>query len=230
MKKLLFLLTVALLAACSSNNKPAENTDNSAKKSHVVDWDKPLYCIDDHGDTITKWVYDDEGRLLKMLSSYNDEGKPGCINEYTYNGNRAHVTFSCDEGYEEDIVYAEDDWDKILENSGQIYQYDEQGRLSKILIGNIETTYDYTYNPETGLTEVQISDQFMHIQHLDSLKRVVFDSYIENGLDAYSTTYTYNGRECLARVENTIFEKDEFGQIIDPENSYVDEYEYYIYY
>jgi len=240
-KSHLFAASLMLLVACNTNPKQESKVEPTNDKENIalsatadtpktIDWEKPMYSIDDHGDTITRWVYDERGRLSKILYNFDDLGQPKCVNEYVYNGNKAHVTFSCEEGYEEDITYTDASCNKILENSGQIYQYDADGRLEKIIIGNMETTYDYEYNAQTGLTEIQISDSFNHVEHRDSLNRLVYESYIENGLDVYSTTYTYEGNVCHAVVENTIYVKDESGAIPDLENFYVDTYEYEIYY
>lgn len=242
MKKALLFISVALLAACANNNTNT-NTTNTANEDviqnalevvetpHVVDWEKPQYSIDDHGDTITRWIYDERGRLSQILTNYNDEGKPECITNYSYTGNKAHVVFSCEPGYEEDIAYADESCTKILENSGQIYEYDEEGRLSKIIIGGMEVTYDYSYLNEGEILHVQIDGNYLNqFEERDSLGRLISESHIEGAMDAYSTTYTYEGNVCHARVENIIYEKGDFGAVPDLENSYTDEYEYEIYY
>lgn len=243
MKRVLFLISVALLAACTNTN--GNKTDNDAnkvnltptttlenvEKPHEIDWEKPQYSIDDHGDTITRWIYDDQGRLSKILTNYDDAGLPGCVTEYSYNGNKAHVVFSCEPGYEEDIIYADESCTKILENSGQIYEYDEEGRLSKIIFGNNEITYDYSYLNEGEILHVQIDGIYLNqFEERDKLGRLISESHIEGAMDAYSTTYTYEGNVCHARVENIIYKKGDFGAVPDLEDSYTDEYEYDIYY
>ena len=66
MKKYLLLVVAAMLAACANTN--GNKTDNDAnkvnltptttlenvEKPHEIDWEKPQYSIDDHGDTITR--------------------------------------------------------------------------------------------------------------------------------------------------------------------------------
>lgn len=240
MKKILLLISAALLAACANNNGTATDAanDNTAthqtetvEKNHEVNWDKPQYSIDDHGDTIARWIYDEQGRLSKFLTDYDDDGVPGCITEYSYTGNKAHVVFSCEPGYEEDITYADESCTKILENSGQIYEYDEEGRLSKIVIGNNEITYDYSYLNEGDILHADISGNYLNqVEERDELGRLIYESHIEGGLDAYSVTYTYEGNMCYAHVENTIYMKDEMGSIPDLEDSYTDEFVYVIYY
>ncbi len=240
MKKILLLVSAALLAACANNTnnteKPATNDTvpnvvKDTEKPTGIDWDKPQYSIDDHGDTIARWLYDERGRLSKILTDYNDEGVPECITEYTYTGNKAHVVFSCEPGYQEDITYADESCTKIIENSGQIYEYDEEGRLSKIVIGNNEITYDYSYTNEGDVLHADISGNYLNqIEERDKLGRLIYESHIEGGLDAYSTTYTYEGNMCYARVENIIYKKDEMGSIPDLEDSYTDEFVYVIYY
>ena len=239
MKKVLFLISAVILAACTNsktntNNANIDNTTHAvvaASVPHVVDWKKPQYSIDDHGDTITRWIYDERGRLLQILTNYDDEGKPGCITDYSYIGNKAHIVFSCEPGYEEDITYADESCTKILENSGQVYEYDEEGRLSKIIIGNNEITYDYSYLNEGKILHVQIDGNYLNqFEERDELRRLISESHIEGAMDAYSTTYTYEGNVCHARVENIIYKKGDFGAVPDLEDSYTDEYEYEIYY
>lgn len=236
MKKALLLIAVALLAACANNNGTDTAKDNTAapqteaiEKPHEVDWEKPQYSIDDHGDTIARWIYDERGRLSKFLTDYDDEGVPGCITEYKYDGNKAHVVFSCEPGYEEDITYADESCTKILENSGQIYEYDEEGRISKITFGNNEITYDYYFTEDGYIHADIIGNLFQQMEERDELGRLISESYVD-GLDIYSTTYTYEGNVCYAHVENTIYEKDAASGIPDLEKSYVDEFVYTIYY
>ena len=237
MKKALLLISAALLAACANNNGTDTAKDNTAthqtevvEKTHEVDWDKPQYSLDDHGDTITRWIYDERGRLSQILTDY-DEGVPGCITQYKYDGNKAHVVFSCEPGYEEDIIYADESCTKILENSGQVYEYDEEGRLSRILIGGMEITYDYSLT-EDGSTLVDITGNNMLRQYeeKDELGRVTAEGWVDYHMDMRSTTYTYEGHVCHAKVENIIYEKDEFGGTPDLNKSNVEEYEYEIYY
>lgn len=239
MKKALLFISAALLAACANSNTNTTTADtandesiqNVAEAPHVVDWEKPQYSIDDHGDTITRWIYDERGRLSQILTNYDDEGKPECITTYNYTGNKAHVIFSCEPGYEEDFTYADENCTKILENSGQIYEYDEEGRLSRILIGGMEITYDYSYLNEGEILHVQIDGNYLNqFEERDELGRLIAESHIEGAMDAYSTTYTYEGNVCHARVENVIYEKGDFGAVPDLEDSYTEEYDYDIYY
>ena len=231
------------MAACANSNNndttlTSATKDNATavaveavEKPHVVDWEKPQYSIDDHGDTITRWIYDERGRLSQILTNYDDEGKPECITTYTYTGNKAHVVFSCEPDYEEDITYADESCTKILENSGQVYEYDEEGRLSRILIGGMEITYDYSYLNEGEILHVQIDGNYLNqFEERDELGRLISEGHIEGAMDAYSTTYTYEGNVCHARVENVIYEKGDFGAVPDLEDSYTEEYEYDIYY
>lgn len=237
MKKYLLLISAALLASCAnnSNNDPEVAVDgltpSTAEIVNAIDWEKPMFSIDDHGDTITRCIYDEKGRLSKILTDYDDNGIPGCVTTYTYDGNKAHVTFSCEPGYEEDIVYADASCTKVLEESGQIYEYDDQGRISKIIIGNNEITYDYTVDEETGIVHAEISGNYLIHQgeDRDEYGRLVYESHV-NDMDIYTTTYTYEGNVCRARVENTIYVKDKFGGIPDLDDVFTDAYEYLIYY
>lgn len=239
MKKYLLLVLAALLAACANNNnnnnEPEVSVDGLAASAaeivNAIDWERPMFSIDDHGDTITRCIYDEQGRLSKILTDYDDNGVPGCVTTYTYDGNKAHVTFSCEPGYEEDIVYADASCTKVLEEFGQIYEYDDQGRISKIIIGNNEITYDYTVDEETGIVHADISGNYLIHQDedRDELGGLVYESHV-NDLDIYTTTYTYEGNVCRARVENTIYVKDKFGGIPDLDDVFTDAYEYLIYY
>ena len=57
----------------------------------------------------------------------------------------------------------------------------------------------------------------------------MYESHV-NDMDIYTTTYTYEGNVCRARVENTIYVKDKFGGIPDLDDVFTDAYEYLIYY
>lgn len=243
MKKYLLLVVAAMLAACANTN--GNKTDKDADKDNLtpattlenvdnpneIDWEKPKYSIDDQGDTITRWIYDEQGRLSKILTDYDDAGIPGCVTEYSYNGNTAHVVFSCEPGYEEDIIYADESCTKILENSGQIYEYDDEGRLSKIVIGGNEITYEYSYFNEGENQHAEIYGNYLnHVEDRDKYGRLTFESHVEGAIDAYSTYYTYEGNVCHAKVENIIYKKGDFGAVPDLEDFYTDEYEYDIYY
>lgn len=238
MKKILLLISTVVLAACTNSNNNNSTTTNATasvvktvETPKEVDWDKPQYSLDDHGDTITRWIYDERGRLAQIFTNYDDEGVPNCITVYTYTGNKAHVVFTCEPGYQEDITYVDENCTKVLENSGQIYEYDEEGRLSKIIIGNNEITYDYSYLNEGKILHVQIDGNYLNqFEERDELGRLITESHIEGAMDAYSTTYTYEGNVCHARVENIIYEKGDFGVVPDLEDSYIEEYEYDIYY
>lgn len=236
MKKALLFISAALLAACANNNGNADN-DNTAtpqteaiEKTHEVDWEKPQYSLDDHGDTISRWIYDERGRLSQILTDYDDKGVPRCVTQYTYTGNnKAHVVCSCQLGYTEDITYTDESCTKIHENNGQIYEYDEEGRISKIIIGNNEITYDYSITKDGYIHADIIGNLFQQMEERDGMGRLISESYVD-GMDIHSTTYTYEGNVCHVRVENTIYEKDGDGDIPDLDKSNVNEYEYDIYY
>ena len=237
MKKFLLLISAALLAACANNSSNDEECamealmPSAAELVNAIDWERPQFSIDDHGDTITRCLYDDQGRLTQILTDYDDHGIPGCITTYTYDGNKAHVTYSCEPGYEEDIVYADASCSKIMEDTGQIYEYDDQGRLSKIIIGNNEITYEYTVDEKTGIVHAEISGNYLVHQgeDRDEYGRLIYESHV-NDMDIYTTTYTYEGNVCRARVENTIYVKNEFGGIPDLDDVFTDASEYLSYY
>ena len=236
MKKQIFIASLALaVAACGGSQSPNSNTaDNnnadsvksnisttsaqSVSKSKTVNWKKVLCTIDDHGDTMMFNIYDDKNRITKSLENL-ENGVAECETVYKYNGNKATVTYSCEEGVEDEITYADDKCEKIIENSGQIYQYDSQDRISKIVVGNKEITYTYETDPKTGNTIVSIDDAgVIHEEHRDKLN-----------LDAYSTTYEYHDDYALATVENTITPKDEDG-VPNPDEAYEDTWQYTVYF
>ena len=234
MKKALLFITAALLAACANNGHKEEETFMDCMMlpaAEMIDWEKPLFSIDDEGDTITRCLYDDQGRLSKILSDYDNKGIPGCITTYTYDGNIAHVTSSCEPGQEEIIVFEDESCTKIIEEAGQKYEYDDQGRISKITIGNRAITYKYTIDEATGLVHAEISDSYLIQQDEDRDKygRLVYESRV-NDEDIYTTTYTYEGNVCRARVENKLHVKNDFGGVPGLEDVFTDEYEYLIYY
>jgi hypothetical protein len=63
----------------------------------------------------------------------------------------------------------------------------------------------------------------------DEYGRLLYESRV-NDEDIYTTTYTYEGNVCRARVENKIYVKDKFGGIPDLDDVFTDAYEYLIYY
>ena len=234
MKKCLLLISAALLAACANNGIKEEEATMDCMMlpaAAMIDWEKPLFSIDDEGDTITRCLYDEQGRLSKILSDYDNKGIPGCVTTYSYNGNVAHVTFSCEPGYEEVIVFEDESCTKILEDTGQKYVYDDQGRISKIIIGNRVISYTYTVDEATGIVHTEISDNYMLQQDedRDEYGRLLYESRV-NDEDIYTTTYTYEGNVCHARVENKLHVKNDFGGVPGLEDVFTDEYEYLIYY
>ena len=187
MKKQIFIASLALaVAACGGSQNPNSNNDGnnnadsvksnisttsaqSVSKSKTVNWKKVLCTIDDHGDTMMLNIYDDKNRITKSLENI-ENGVAECETVYKYNGNKATVTYSCEEGLEDEITYADDKCEKIIEKSGQSYQYDSQDRISKIVIGNNEITYTYETDPKTGNTIVSIDDAgVIHEEHRDKL-------------------------------------------------------------
>ena len=246
MKKQIFIASLALaVAACGGSQSPnSNNTDNnnadsvksnisttsaqSVSKSKTVNWKKVLCTIDDHGDTMMLNIYDDQNRIIKSLENL-ENGTPECETVYKYNGNKATVTYSCEEGVEDEITYADDKCEKIIENNGQIYQYDSQDRLSKIVVGNNGITYTYETDPKTGNTIININDAgVIHEEHRDKLNRIVYQREIDN-LDAYSTKYEYFYDYALATVENTIVPKGDDG-VPNPDEAYEDTWQYMVYF
>lgn len=173
-------------------------------------------------------IYDDKNRITKSLENL-ENGVAECETVYKYKGNKATVTYSCEEGLEDEITYADDKCEKIIEKSGQSYQYDSQDRISKIVIGNNEITYTYETDPKTGNTIVSIDDAgVIHEEHRDKLNRIVYQRQIDN-LDAYSTKYEYHEDYALATVENTITPKDENG-VPNPDEAYEDTWQYVVHF
>ena len=244
MKKQIYIASLAIaLTACGGSQKPNNNASanaDSAKtnaetlaakavaKAKTVNWKKVLCMVDDHGDTMMLNIYDDQNRIIKSLENL-ENGTPECETVYKYDGKKATVTNLCDEGYVEEITYADDKCEKIIENNGQIYQYDSQDRLSKIVVGNNEITYTYETDPKTGNTIININDAgVIHEEHRDKLNRIVYQREIDN-LDAYSTKYEYFDDYALATVENTIVPKGDDG-VPNPDEAYEDTWQYTVYF
>lgn len=244
MKKQIFIVSLAVaLAACGGSQKPNDNASTNADsaktnaatptakavaKAKTINWKKVLCMVDDHGDTMMLNIYDDQNRIIKSLENL-ENGTPECETVYKYDGKKATVTNSCDEGYVEEITYADDKCEKIIENNGQIYQYDSQERLSKIVVGNNEITYTYETDPKTGNTIININDAgVIHEEHRDKLNRIVYQREIDN-LDAYSTKYEYFDDYALATVENTIVPKGDDG-VPNPDEAYEDTWQYMVYF
>ena len=111
---LTILCASAVLAGCASNNsnQNAQNVDSTASaatetksESQVlddgIDWEKPLYSLDEKGDTSDVYQYNAAGKLVKHSNYYEKHLMSGSKYYYDAAGNDTScVSFFVDESQE----------------------------------------------------------------------------------------------------------------------------------
>ncbi len=107
-----------------ANNVEQQNTETPAVNDpnlKKVNWDKPLYTLDEKGDTIRKWIYNDKGQLIEAVDKTMNE-----TIHYTYDAKGNKVS--------SDMI------------NGEEWTYDEQGRMATYQDGFEESSYwQYEY-------------------------------------------------------------------------------------
>lgn len=131
MRKSFYLIpALALVLASCGGQKAGQNQESEANNveeqeveiesaDHItkkVNWDKPIFALDENGDTIRKWIYNDKGQLIESVNKLMDE-----TIHYTYDdkGNRVSS----------DMI------------DGEEFTYDEQGRLKTYSDGFRDASY-----------------------------------------------------------------------------------------
>ena len=204
MNRVLLFLAVAMMAACTNqNNTKTDNTPNDTVTEHVIDWTKPQYCLDMHGDTVTRWVYDQEGQLAQLYilgERYEgdfqgeDNTSDGSYFSFDSKGRLQVIVKATDEdafryefkyGYEEEEEEDEDAWHS---------PYEEQ---------DVEMEYD-------------------------DLDRVTFMSF-RIRWSYFTANLSYEGNRCYVDAVFSVPEMDEMGMPFDADSNDT-YYEYYIYY
>jgi len=256
MKKIIIILTAVILAACTRNgNKPITNTipnDTIAETETIIEeepvvevdpfvsepviipaepnWDKPLYCIGVDDDTVAKWVYDEQGRIAKILLNFDSEGRPKAVRTYEYVGDTVYGIFRSNEGTEErHLAYLNDRCE------GLWCAYDLKGRLIYVGITyDPENSFDYDFAytielDEDGYAVEELGDWDWTVEY-DQLGRILEDSRIVRGLDIEASYYEYEGRLCQARKYSLLYVRDENDFIVEDYEANEFEYNYEIYY
>ena len=156
MKRMLFFFAVTLLAACANQNN-SQVTDNTkdgttAVTEHVVDWTKPQYCLDMHGDTIAQWIYGPTGQLSQLYilgqlyegdfdgedtvdGNYCKFDAKGRLKAIVTSDDYASYRYEFTYGYEEDEEENEDDddeWYSGYKEKDIEMEYDVLGRVTSI--------------------------------------------------------------------------------------------------
>lgn len=217
--KYLSLLSVLTIVSCGPNGGNQENAQTPSEEStsnetvsevvsqqasqeKKVNWEKPLFSINENKDTTDVWSYNEKGLLVMHRSKYN-------TTTYTY-----------------------DNRDSILciDHNGKkdIYEYGENGRLKKMVsyINEVDS-YEYfdkkiitthEYAGYTSKNEFEYADN----DYKQLLKRKSFGEY------GSTTTYEYypDGRlKCLKysgsgnnnQEEVTTYEYDAKNRLIKEE-------------
>ena len=196
------------------------------------DWNKPLYCIGVDDDTVAKWVYDEQGRIAKILFNFGQDGHPSCVRTYEYVGDTTFATFHCKDGTQNRRRAYDSDYQE-----GFFAAYDGQGWLQYLEINYTpENTFEYSFmSPievdEYGEALEEPGDQEYDWRvEYDELGRITEDSRIVRGLDIEATYYEYEGRVCHGRAYYLLYARDEDGFITEDYDTTEIEYYYDIYY
>ena len=151
---MLLLMAVAMLAACNNPNSaktagaPDPVADTPTITEHVVDWTQPQYCLDMHGDTIVRWVYDHAGQLSQLYilgERYEgefdgeDNTSDGSYFSFDTKGRLQTVVRATDDdvyryefkyGYEEEEEIDEDEWQSPYTEQDVEMEYDDLDRVT----------------------------------------------------------------------------------------------------
>lgn len=157
----LFAIVVfACLTACQPSTAP-ENGDNSKKldstevgktetvtpKPLATNWKKPLFSLDEKGDTVCRWKYNDKGLLVCFNAQDWEE-------RYTYDGTT--VTYRRFNDGKEDqknvTVYADETYTKVVSVNGNKFEYNEQGKVVKS--HDAFNWYSHTYDAEGRISQI----------------------------------------------------------------------------
>lgn len=208
MKQMLLLIAVAMLAACNNSNnvKTTSDPESAATPEHVVDWTKPQYCLDMHGDTIIRWVYDPAGQLSELFIL--GERYEGAFEGEDNVSDGSYIQFDA-KGRLQTIVRATDD---------DVYRYE----------------FKYGYEEEEEEEEVDedewrspYAEEDVEMEY-DDLDRVTYMSFRVRW-SHFSARLSYEGNQCYVDATFSVPQMDELNIPIgtDPDESY---YEYYIFY
>lgn len=209
MKQMLLLIAVAMLTACNNPNnaKPAGTPDQDAVtptvNERVIDWTKPQYSLDMHGDTIVRWIYDASGQLSQLYIL--GERYEGDFEGEDNTSDGSYFSFDS-KGRLQVIVRATDD---------DVYRYE----------------FKYGYEEEEEVDEDEwrspYAEEDVEMEY-DDLDRVTYMSFRVRW-SHFSARLSYEGNQCYVDATFSVPQMDELNIPIgtDPDESY---YEYYIFY
>ncbi len=183
-------LAFCFMVGCNNNVKPdskdSNNTAANAQNSEqlvepeisvndAVDWDMPVFELEANGDTIKKYAYRIDGKLIADYDYY--ENKPVYYHTYEYDGNGNLITITS--------FY---DGNEIGMDTRS---YDEQNRILKREYGEESDSGEFEYS-YVGNKCIEVSES--------ALSEVVFRDvtetyYDENGNDTLIVNNTARVRE-----------------------------------
>lgn len=120
--------------ASNAEAQTAETTAVSAPNLKKVNWDKPMFALDEKGDTTCKWIYNDKGQLIEFVDKLMGETV-----HYTYDAKGNKVS--------SDMM------------NGEEWTYDEQGREATYHDGYGESPY-WKYEYEGNIRKVTESSSY----------------------------------------------------------------------
>lgn len=137
MKKSFYLIpALALVLASCGGQKASQNQESEANNveqqeveiesadpiTKKVNWDKPIFALDENGDTVQRWIYNDKGQLIENVNGITDRDT-----YYSYDANGNVVSAECDK-------------------SSEYWTYDELGRVSTYHNEFLGARWQYEYD------------------------------------------------------------------------------------
>lgn len=173
-------LVLCVMVGCDNNAKPAANTETQPELSvdDGVDWNTPLYVLDENGDTLRKYEYNAVGQLIADYDYYDH--KVYTMNTYAYddNGNLVATTPYYEGnplGYETRKYDTQNrlvEYEYQVESDGGISQYTYEGnkRIENSEEALSECVYQYvteTYYDENGNDTLIVRSSALVRDHTD---------------------------------------------------------------
>ena len=168
-------VVLCVMAGCGNNDtKPtSQATDTISVKSPLVeqtvepvtpvddgvDWNTAICEIDKNGDTINKYEYNTDGKLIADYSYYDN--KPVYMHTYEYDSKGNHITTNS--YYEGTLI------------GGETREYDSQNRLIRL---------EYEEEADSGAAEFAYEGNRRIETSEDALSEVVYQDVTETYFDA----------------------------------------------
>ncbi|MCQ2253476.1 MAG: hypothetical protein MJZ61_08500 [Bacteroidales bacterium] len=195
-KQILTLSAIAMIfASCGNSPKQQQGQEQQEAQENQapsttgkkVDWRSPLYTLNEKGDTIEKWSYNENGKMLSKSTGGDDPYV------YYYDDHGNIETFISDHGDNVcDYSYTYNDKGEILtysevdETYSYTYEYDDKGRIIRVLIDG-EESETRTYNDDKT---IEYHTPVEYWKEDEEGRRLEYDS---DGPDGMSEEYEYNG-------------------------------------